>query len=211
MISRTPVKAAFFEVLEERAPARLVLFGPLADAKNLPITVVVHTDRHQQRDVADLASPAALEHDAVQIDVGMLALDRPIAPSFDRPIDLLVQVRHGRGRHPRAPQSLRDVLDPAHRHPCQIHLDQRLLDRALTPPVALDDRRLEGLRPKLRDLQPHLASLGLQLALVVAGAGIATGLAALIALRIAQPVRFGISRAFSVSSTLLAPPGRGGS
>jgi hypothetical protein len=47
------------------------------------------------------------------------------------------------------PQSLRDVLNPAHRHAGQIHLDQRLLDRALTPLVALDDRRLEGLRPKV--------------------------------------------------------------
>ena len=33
---------------------------------------------------------------------------------LDGPIDLLVQVRHCRGRHPRAPQSLRNVLDPAH-------------------------------------------------------------------------------------------------
>ena len=52
-------------MLEEAAPARLVLFGALADAKNLSIALAVDPDRHQQRDVADLASPAALEHDAV--------------------------------------------------------------------------------------------------------------------------------------------------
>jgi hypothetical protein len=40
--------------------------------------------------------------------------------------------------------------------------------------------------------QPHLAGLALQAALVVAGAGIATRGAALIALRIAQPIRLGI-------------------
>ena len=39
--------------------------------------------------VAHLASPAALEHDAVQIDVGRLAFDWPVAPRFDRPVDLL--------------------------------------------------------------------------------------------------------------------------
>ena len=150
MISRTPFEAALLEVLEERAPARLVLLGALADAENLPITLAVHADRHQQRHVAHLAGPAALEHDAVQIDVGVLALDRSIAPGLDRPVDLLVQVRHRRWRHPRAPQGFRDVLDPAHRDPGQIHLDQGLLDRALAPPVALDDRRLEGLLPKLR-------------------------------------------------------------
>jgi hypothetical protein len=42
--------------------------------------------------------------------------------------------------------------------------------------------------------QPYLASLGLQAALVVAGASITTRLAALIALRIAQPIRLGIEQ-----------------
>src|SRR5262249_60252057 len=108
-----------------------------------------------------------------------------LAPGFGRRLVLSVGVRHGRGRRPRAPQRLRDVLAPAPRPPCQIHLDHCLLDRALAPPVALDNRRLEGLRPKLRDLQPYLAGLGLQLALIVARARVPTRLAALIALRIA--------------------------
>src|SRR5262245_383980 len=119
-------------MLEERAPARLVLLRPLANPENLPITALVHADRNQQRDVAHLASPAALEHDAVEINIRVVALDRTIAPRLDGPIDLLVQVRHCRGRHPRAPQSLRNVLDPAHRYPGQIHLDQRLFDRELS-------------------------------------------------------------------------------
>ena len=99
---------------------------------------------------------------------------------------------------------LRDVLDPAHRHPGQIHLDQRLLDRALAPPIPLDDGRLERLLAQLRYPQPYLAGLGLQAALVVAGAGIATRLAALIALRIAQPIRLGIEQ--SVQRFLHGPP-----
>src|SRR5215467_3515149 len=188
------LQSAFLEMLEERAPARLILLRPLANAKNLPITALVHADRNQQRDVAHLARPAALEHDAVEINIRVVALDRTIAPRLDRPVDLLVQVRHGRGRHPRAPQCLRDVLDPAHRYPCQIHLDQRLFDRALATPVALDNRRLEGLRPKLGDLQPYLAGLGPQLALIVARARVPTRLAALVALRIAQSVRFGFKQ-----------------
>src|SRR6516164_6620489 len=75
-----------------------------------------------------------------------------------------------------------------------IHLDQRLFDRALAPPIALDDRRLERLPAQLRNPQPHLAGLGLQAAFVVAGADIATRGAALIALRIAQPIRLGIEQ-----------------
>jgi hypothetical protein len=85
------VEAALLEMLEERAPARLVFLGPLADAENLPI-VTIHADRDQQRDVANLARPAALEHDAIEIDVGVLALDRPLTPRLDRPVDPLVQV-----------------------------------------------------------------------------------------------------------------------
>jgi hypothetical protein len=83
-------------MFEERAPACLVLLGALADAENLPITLAVYPDRHQQRHVAHLASPAALEDDAIEVDVGMLAIDRSIAPSLNRPINLLVQVRHCR-------------------------------------------------------------------------------------------------------------------
>src|SRR6266480_6369443 len=42
--------------------------------------------------------------------------------------------------------------------------------------------------------QPYLAGLGLQAALVVPGAGITTRVAALIALRIAQPISLGIEQ-----------------
>ena len=77
---------------DQPARARLVLLGAVSDAQNLPITLTVHPDRHQRRHVADLAGPAALEHDAVQVVVGMLAFDRPVAPRLDRAVELLVQV-----------------------------------------------------------------------------------------------------------------------
>src|SRR5262245_46070156 len=194
VISRTPFNPRSLRCLRNALQPVLSSFAPSQIPENLPITALVHADRNQQRDVAHLASPAALEHDAVEINIRVVALDRTIAPRLDGPIDLLVQVRHCRGRHPRAPQSLRNVLDPAHRYPGQIHLDQRLFDRALAPPIALDDRRLERLPAQLRNPQPHLAGLGLKAALVVAGAGIATCGAALIALRIAQPIRLGIEQ-----------------
>src|SRR5271169_4106168 len=144
--------------------------------------------------IADLAGPTALEYDAVEINVGVLTVDRSITPSLDRSVDLLVQLRYRRWRHSRAPQGFGDVLDPANRDAGQIHLDQGLLDRALPPPVTLDDRRLERLRPKLGYPQLDLAGLGLQLALVVTGPPIATGLAALVTLRIAQPIRLSVQQ-----------------
>ena len=60
VISRIPFNHSFLEMLEERAPARLILLHPLANAENLPITALVHADRNQQRDVAHLGSPAEL-------------------------------------------------------------------------------------------------------------------------------------------------------
>ena len=51
------------------------------------LTVFVDADRDQQRDVGP-RHPTTLEHDAVQIDVGMLALDRPVSPVLVRSIDL---------------------------------------------------------------------------------------------------------------------------
>ena len=76
-------------------------------------------------------SPAQLrfEYDPIEIHIRVLALNRPIASSLDRPVDLLVQVSHRRRRKSRAPQGLGDVLHPAHRNARQIHLDQCLLHR----------------------------------------------------------------------------------
>jgi hypothetical protein len=84
-------QAAFLEMFEEAAPACFVLFGTFADAENLPISTIIDPDRHQQRDVADLAGPAALEYNAVQVNVRVLAFDRSVAPSLDRSVNLLVR------------------------------------------------------------------------------------------------------------------------
>jgi len=176
---------AFLQVLEEARPPGLILLGAFDDAEDLAISLGIDGNRHQQRDVANLARPGALHHDAVEVDVGMLTLDRPVPPLIDRRVDLLVEVADRRWRHPRAPQRFRDVLDATNGDPRQIHLDQRLLDGSLTPTIALDDRRLERLTPKLRHLQRNLARFRLQAALVMASPGITTRLGALVALRIA--------------------------
>src|SRR5262249_61695138 len=78
--------------------------------------------------------------------------------------------------------------------PAESLLDRSFSAGPLAPPIVFDDRRLDRLPAQLRTPQPHLTGLGLQAALVVAGAGIATRGAALIALRIAQPIRLGIEQ-----------------
>src|SRR6202035_3839304 len=113
----------------------LVLLGALADAQNLPKTLRIDGAGHQQRDIADFASPGPLHHDAIEIKVRMFAFDAPVPPRLDLGIDLLVEVRHRARAHPRAPQGFSDVLYAAHRNPRQVHLDQGFLYRALPPAI----------------------------------------------------------------------------
>ena len=147
------MQAAILQVPQEAAPAFQILLLTLSDAQDLPESVGADADRHQHRDVANLARPAALQDHAVQIQIRELAFDRAIAPGFDVPVDLLVQPRHRPGAHSCAPQRLGDVFDSSHRHSRQVHLDQCFLDRCLAPLVALDDCRLERQPPQLRYLQ----------------------------------------------------------
>src|SRR5580700_11721739 len=67
------VEAAVDEVAQECRPPGLVLLGALADAQNLPKTLRIDGAGHQQRDIADFASPGPLHHDAIEIKVRMFA------------------------------------------------------------------------------------------------------------------------------------------
>ena len=90
---------------------------------------LLNADCYQHRDVLPLAAQTPLQPQAIQKSIGEVAHQRLLTPLLDLLVDLLVQVAHRRSRHPRALQHLRDVFDPAHAHPGQIHLDQRLLHR----------------------------------------------------------------------------------
>ena len=153
------VETTIDQVAQERRPARLVLLGALANAQDLPITVRSDPDRHQQRDITHLAGPTPLHDDPVEENVRMSALNGLMPPSLDLRINLLVEVRHRRRADPRSPKGFGDVLDPSDRNTGQIHLNERFLDRALTPLIAFDDRRLECLPAQLRNLQLDVPGL----------------------------------------------------
>src|SRR3954447_24890205 len=99
----------------------------------------------------------------------MLALDGPVAPRLNAGVDLLVQLAHRTGIDARAPQGLRDVLNTADRDARQVHLDERLLDRGLAAPVALDDLGLKREFTEAWHLEVYLAHARLQLPGVAAG------------------------------------------
>ena len=128
MNSRTPYQPAILEVAEEPRPALLVLLGSFSYAEDLAEAICSHADRHEDRNVSDFPAPAPLQVDPVEIDVGVLLVDRPTPPGFDSPVDLLVQLADRARAHTRTPQRLGDVLDAANRDAGEVHLDQRLLD-----------------------------------------------------------------------------------
>lgn len=147
-----------------------------------------------QRDIPDLAGPGPLHDDPVEIDVRMLAFDRRIPPFVDPPVDLLIELAHGRWRDPGAPQRLGDVLHAPHGHAGEIHLHEGLLDRAFPAAVALDDGRIEGLLAELRDLEGDLARLRMELALVMPGAVILAIIGPGVAVRPDETVGFGVEQ-----------------
>lgn len=142
---------------QEALPRGLVLLRALGHAEHLPVAVRVDADGDEHAHVAHLAAPAALQPQAVEEDVGMRALDRLVPPGLDLASHLLVELADSGGADARAPQGLRDVLDPAHGHPGVIHLQERLLHGGLPALVALNDGRLEWQRAQLGDLQRDLA------------------------------------------------------
>src|SRR5262249_8749506 len=178
------LEATVLEMAEEALPACLVLLRSLGNAQDVTIPVAVHTDRDQDRHVTDLAAPAALERDAVHVDVAVFLLDRSLPPLLDPGVDLLIELADRAGTDLGAPQRFGDVLDATHGGARQVHPDQPLPDGGFAPPVALDDRRLEGQLPELWNLQGHRARLGLERALVVACSRVTPRLCALIASRI---------------------------
>jgi len=83
------LEPTLFEVPQEAGLAGLVLFRTFRDAQDVSVAVRIDADRDQDSHVSDLAAPAALEIDAVAVDVRVLALERRVPPALDVAVDFL--------------------------------------------------------------------------------------------------------------------------
>ena len=101
--------------------------------------------------------------------VRVLAIQRPVAPFVDLVVHLPELVGERLRGHPLAPQQLTDVVHAARADAGRIHVDQRLLDALLPPPVAFDHRRLEQGALELGHLESEPVGLDGEPARVVAG------------------------------------------
>ena len=156
---------------QEVAPALFGFREALGAADDLAVSALVHADRHHDRHVLVGASPAALQVDAVDVDVRVFAGQRTASPfvhGLERPV---VQVGDRAGGNAGAPEDLADVLDAPRRHAGQVHLDDGLLGRGLAPFVALDDSGDEPHPLELGHLERDLARRRGEAALVGALVG----------------------------------------
>ena len=99
------IQAASAEPLEETDPAGLVLFHALGSAQNLTKTILIHGNRHQNRNIFILSAPVAAQVDAVNIDIRIPStLQGAVAPILDVNVGFLVQFADGGRRDLAAPQ-----------------------------------------------------------------------------------------------------------
>ena len=177
-----PRKAPRDQVPEKFHPTLLVLLHALANFHNFPVSVGVHADRHQQNDLAHLATPGPFQPNAVQVQVGVGLLDRLVSPGLNLRVHLLVQLADRRGGDVGAPQGFRDVLHPTDADTGQVHLDQGLLNTGFPALVPFNDLGLKRQRPQAGYLQGDLASLGLQLPAITARSSVHASRAPLVPL-----------------------------
>ena len=125
---------------QEIAPALGRLGEAVGAPDRLAVAVLVHAYGDYDGDVLVGSAPAALQVDAVDVDVRTCVGQRPTPPLVGRFERLLVEARDRAGGDARAPNDLADVLDAARRRAGQVHLDDGLLHAGLPPFVALGDR-----------------------------------------------------------------------
>lgn len=99
---------------EKPALPRLILPLTLRHAEDTSEPVRVHADRGQNRDVLERAAPAALEHEAIEVDLAVRPFDRLGAPAIDLPIPVGLSLETRARSHPNAPQRFGDLLHSAH-------------------------------------------------------------------------------------------------
>jgi hypothetical protein len=131
-----PIEAeSLFQMIEPLELSRFNFLGSLADAQRISLTALTTS----QRDLANLACPTTLHHDAVQTKVRMLALDRRVPPSIDLGVDLSDSTLSQ--ADPGCPQRLRDVLDRRTKTPARYVSISASSTELIPPAVAFDNCR----------------------------------------------------------------------
>ena len=90
-------KPSFFQPYEERTPAFTILFHAFRSAKDLLAAILADTNGNENRNVLDLAAPAAFQVNTIYVNIWIVPGKRTGTPGFNMFISLFIQVADGSG------------------------------------------------------------------------------------------------------------------
>ena len=85
-------KPALFQTYKERTPAFTILFHAFRRAKDLSAATLADANGNKNRNILDLASPAAFQVSTIYGNIGIVPVKRSGTSGFDMPISLFIQV-----------------------------------------------------------------------------------------------------------------------
>ena len=83
-------ESTFFQVTQEIAPGFFVFTAAFRNAEYFTVSLIVHSDRNQNRNVLNLTAPTSFQIDSIHENVWMLSMNRLHTPFFDLPVYLLI-------------------------------------------------------------------------------------------------------------------------
>ena len=83
-------ESTLFQVTQEVAPGFLVFTAAFGHAKDFVVSLVVHSDRNQNRNVLNLSAPTSLQIDSIDKNIRMFAGNRLFTPFLNFTVNLLI-------------------------------------------------------------------------------------------------------------------------
>ena len=83
-------ESTFFQVTQKVAPGFLVLSAAFGNAKDFTVSLVIHSDCYQNRNVLNLTAPTLLQIDLINKNIRMFADNRLFTPLLNFTVNLLI-------------------------------------------------------------------------------------------------------------------------
>ena len=83
-------ESAFFQVTQEVTPGFLVLPPAFGNAKDFAVSLVIHSDRYQNRNILNFATPTPLQINSINKNIRVFSGDRLFTPLLYFIVNLLI-------------------------------------------------------------------------------------------------------------------------